>query len=520
MKQVFYITSKELVVYHCEKGQVHEAGRFTSTDHGYETFETFLSCWSHCVSYLLVDVIEEEYRHDTIPHVSGGDRSAMIERKLRQAYRNTPYRCGQVIGRKNDGRRDDEVLFSALTNPHALSAWLKELQLYKVPIVGMYSVPLVSQGLMSALALKDPYALLVSLQDHAFLRQSFFNHRVFKASRLSPLSTIHEDSYSKGFVQELEKNQRYLRNLRLLPHTERLDIYILTTPEFAETHLSGLNNNEQMNFHFVELDYASQSIGLESAPDGNNCTPLFAQLITGKALPVNYLAKSERRFYSLYRIRKTLTACTAALSALAILWSGYNIIAANEIDDKTAEVQHNTIQLYERYQHEAGRLPLVSVSPAEMRDVVEVHTQLLAKRAKPEQLLARISQHVKAFPNIAIEHIDWQVIENVEEFSATNARATVHVAEHLIERGNEVIEIDAYLISSEATYIKAFDVVHAFIDALRSETLFVDVQATSMPIDAHPQSSLIGIAGSDDFVIEQAFSIRIVVEPIGKQTDV
>jgi len=47
----------------------------------------------------------------------GADRRDLVQRKLKQHYRNTPYVAAWLLGRDKSKRRDDRYLFSALTNP-------------------------------------------------------------------------------------------------------------------------------------------------------------------------------------------------------------------------------------------------------------------------------------------------------------------------------------------------------------------------------------------------------------------
>jgi hypothetical protein len=44
----------------------------------------------------------------------------VVARKLAQIFRNTPYRYAQLQGREAEGRRDDRVMYTAVTNPEVL----------------------------------------------------------------------------------------------------------------------------------------------------------------------------------------------------------------------------------------------------------------------------------------------------------------------------------------------------------------------------------------------------------------
>jgi len=63
----------------------------------------------------------------------------MVDRKLRQYYRNSPYCAASLIGRDNSKRRDDRFLFSALTNPDIVAPWLNVLVEHELPVGGGFS---------------------------------------------------------------------------------------------------------------------------------------------------------------------------------------------------------------------------------------------------------------------------------------------------------------------------------------------------------------------------------------------
>jgi hypothetical protein len=85
---------------------------FADTPNGRESFESLLQT-AKCPTYLLTDMIEEDFRHEIVPHLSGNSRAALFQRKFDQFYRGTPFHKATLLQRQNTGRRDDDMLFSA-----------------------------------------------------------------------------------------------------------------------------------------------------------------------------------------------------------------------------------------------------------------------------------------------------------------------------------------------------------------------------------------------------------------------
>ena len=106
---------------------------------GATAFERYLAGMADVPTHLFTDLAEEDFRLDTIPHVGTGDREAILARKLAQIFRNTPYRHALLQGRETEGRRDDRVIYTAITNGEVLRPWLEIIERLKVPLAGIHS---------------------------------------------------------------------------------------------------------------------------------------------------------------------------------------------------------------------------------------------------------------------------------------------------------------------------------------------------------------------------------------------
>ena len=126
-KHLLYLTNERLVSTIWRAGKVLATESFSVDESGQLAFAEYLKRWAKLRVYLLVDLIEQDFRLDTIPHVRGGDRRALLDRKLTQVYRATPYRYAVVQGRETTGRRDDRALFTSVTNSELLAPWLNAI---------------------------------------------------------------------------------------------------------------------------------------------------------------------------------------------------------------------------------------------------------------------------------------------------------------------------------------------------------------------------------------------------------
>src|SRR5262245_63298673 len=162
-------------------GRVVECRTFPDNESGQAGFKEYLTAFDGVPVHVVVDAIEEDYRFETLPHAFGRDRADMVNRKLRQHYRNTPYMSATLLGRDAGKRRDDRYLFSALTNPELINDWLQAVLARGLPVGGIYLLPMLSSTLVEKLGVKSPRLLLV-FQRVGALGLTFFRARPLRLS--------------------------------------------------------------------------------------------------------------------------------------------------------------------------------------------------------------------------------------------------------------------------------------------------------------------------------------------------
>jgi hypothetical protein len=227
-KRALLVTAERAILYQCRNGQVDIAYEFAANEAGRETFLRALVETNPTPIYVLVDVVEEEYRQDVIPHVFGADRKSVLERKFSRLFRGTTYCHAILQGRETEGRKDDKVLLTAITKTDIVAPWIALMEQQKVPVAGIYSLPVLSQALLKKIGAKGANVLLISVQSASGLRQTFFRDRQIKISRLAQMPRIGSVPYASHLMGELEKLRRYLNSLALTSRDAPLDIYILS----------------------------------------------------------------------------------------------------------------------------------------------------------------------------------------------------------------------------------------------------------------------------------------------------
>ena len=127
-RHFLYLTNSRLVSVSTQGKRLVARREFAVSGAGASEFERYLAGLGPVPTYLITDLTEEDFRLDTIPHVGTRDREAMVARKLTQIFRNTPYRYAAMQGRESEGRRDDRVIYTAITNAEVLRPWVEAIE--------------------------------------------------------------------------------------------------------------------------------------------------------------------------------------------------------------------------------------------------------------------------------------------------------------------------------------------------------------------------------------------------------
>jgi hypothetical protein len=136
-KLLICVSAEQVSVIFSRNGKLGRCRVFRNDESGRQEFDRILAAIHNVPVHVMVDVVEEDYRFELLPHSSGRDRSELLDRRLRQLYRNTPYSAAVLQGRDPGKRRDDQYLFLALINPDLVENWLGQVRCHDLPVAGV-----------------------------------------------------------------------------------------------------------------------------------------------------------------------------------------------------------------------------------------------------------------------------------------------------------------------------------------------------------------------------------------------
>ncbi|HLP97728.1 MAG TPA: hypothetical protein VK149_04720 [Sideroxyarcus sp.] len=468
-------------------GTISAVNSFANDADGREGVAQFLEKNRH-PAYLLIDVIEEDFRLETVPHLIGPSRKALLERKFEQFYRTTPFRQATLLHRQTDGRRDDEMLFSALTNPARISPWLDTLHAHRIPLIGIYSLPNISTPLLNGIA--SDHVLLLSWEKSAGLRQTYFNNKRLHFSRLIPINS--DSSFSEAVATETPRTQQYLKSLSLPPPGEALDVYVICHADDKHALEARLESDSELHYTCLDIQDLGKRFKAKNSYPDSDATALFLHLLASKPPSSHYANSEHTHFYMLWQLRRMLFGLAAATMLSSLLWGAASIWQGNIYTAETQPLEKQTEQILQQTQQIQRSFANTSVPAADMKSAVLLARKLTRYSPPPEDILHNLTVVLDTFTQIKVNKLEWKV-------SPADAAPSAYPA--------QVILFDGELLEFGNDYRQALAYLDRFQQALVQQGYTVG--AEKLPLDVSSKGSISGDAAQDESSPAQ-FSLKII----------
>ncbi|MFM7461867.1 MAG: hypothetical protein ACKO15_13630, partial [Burkholderiales bacterium] len=284
-----------------------------------QALEEQLSKYASSPTYLITDLIEEDFRLDTIPHLRGSDRQAILDRKLGQIYRASPYRHAMVQERETDGRRDDRICLHAVTNPELLKPLLALLDRKKVPLEAICSSAVLSSRLLKALDSVFPHTMLVTIIPDLGLRQTYFRNGQIKFSRLIPINYDESRSVGQLITAETSRTWQYLESLRYFEDPASLEVCMLLHARDSALIQEAVSRYPMLRYRLLDINDVAARLKVAPAPTSSHAEEIFCHLYARSSLENHFAAPVETRFATFRRTRIAIFAATAVVLAAGVV---------------------------------------------------------------------------------------------------------------------------------------------------------------------------------------------------------
>jgi len=511
MAQILYLTGQSATLYRTHRKGAVALARFACTENGYGELIQWLKSHDPQPLAILADLIEEEFREEALPHTRGSDRTNLHLRQAGKLFRGTPFRYHRVVGRKRSGRRDDRVLFSALTNRDNIEPLLNALVDAGVAIKGVYSLPIITRRLLKSLGIEYLNVLIVTEQPDGGLRETFLHKGRVHFSRLAPVNDRSPADYCQLVKAEVIKTRRYLNSLRLLPPTESLEIYTICDSARIEALQAMLGSENDLRIHSINLSQAAGMLGFPDHPDMQFSDALFCFLLQTRITGNHYAAPSHLQHWQTFKAKLGLRAATWLLAVGASTLSGMNFVDGLLVGRETGQIRQVSAQVRQDYQQAAQSLPVKPDEAAAMREALRISDRLGAHKVHLKQLFSLLGGGFTRQPIFTMDQLDWFVATNPDaeepgETQRLDGPLNVTDTPYLVTL------VKAHVRRFNGSYRQAHDDVESLAEWLRRQPGVKSAEVVSQPLNTRTDADIQGGIATSAQKETAKFEIRIVTE--------
>lgn len=518
MRRLFYFTGYRLSVLHWKGKELIGSSSFEPTEYGLEKFRRYLLQAENIPGKFLVDVIEEDFRNETIPHVGRNDRVSVVRRLIDRFYRSSQEYCySEIVGREKRGRKDDIVLLGAMTNPQLIQPWITIIEECEVPLSGIWTLPLVSKKILKTLKACNGVVLLVSQQVNSNVRQTLFRDGKLVSSRQSIINQDISDISEIGVLAAPEVNRTldFLRGQNHIAVNEIINLHILGSDEQLISLQQSFKSNDRQSVTIHRIADIHKKLGLTGV-EAKFADGLFSWLCLNQNLMISHYG--EQKLFSRYYNK--LAASVLYVASLFVIITGILMTESNISDAVEFEKSVSLLKQEERnykdlYSKKFKDFEEVFQNAGVMNSAVELADRIkLNSATSPLDFLISLSEILSQDDDgtLYIDKIEWQAI-NVDDKTQLLSKANF--------TGKAAVKHSAVVVGRiddpENNYRASINHIQRIINYLRSNPRIENVETLLMPVDLRSESKFstesgVDIKRRDNTESSGIFSLKITMK--------
>lgn len=486
--RIIYQSDYVMLAYEYQQNSWQCVAQFYTDEAGQRAFIDYLCQQLHLRLIWLIDSSQESHYCHLVPHVQGGDKKRLLQQRKQRIFSNTPYVTTSFQGREQQGRRDDNILFSGLSNAQVLHPWLPLIQACNIPLQGIYSVPLLQEHLFITPELKKHEYVLISSYTPAInaytkigLRQTLFIKQKVKFSRLVALD-LEENSTSPELIstqilKHIQTTQQYIKSIKLLPSNASLQlISILPDALYHKINKQLTRSNHYvMSHHDISphADYYTHELILAVLPSWKI-----------RFLHNHYAQINERQSYRLGLVCRGINILNVLLLSAAVFFAGASFWKSWKVQQETKVKMQQIVDYQQELKQlrlDAPKLPLDFIY---LRNMVDTGNFLKKRLISPETLWVHLSHVLVNYPMLQLQKLLWEIghdqdklfnpnpsPDNTNEIRMTTNRFGRRSQQLYIEEDKskliEGVKVYGTIAIEEENYVQQLKKFQQFIKALK-----------------------------------------------------
>lgn len=403
-KTLLLLTPQQISAWSWQAGALSPPINFTDDESGRQAFSEYLDRHRLPI-WLLVDLAEESFRYEVLPHINDLDHAHLAQRRLQEYYPDTPLRMVIRQFRHPQVGKDDEMLYSALARPERLAPWLEIMQRRHCLLAAIHSIPHLSAQLLAGI--EEEHLLLLSSLASSGIRSSYFCKHRLRYSRLDAQGSL------AATLSECWQMREFLRQRRLLPYNATLKLAVLCSQDDWQAAQSSLPPGFDIT-HF-DITTAAATLGCPIAPQGSDAAPLFLHLLANRPPEKHYAPDDFTRRYRQRNLRRALYTLSGLAAFSGFAWSGVTLWQSGQLENDRASL----VRQIQSLEFETKKLNPDALPASAPMLLASIQSLQALDSPPPELWLEPIAATLDRHPDIHVEKLDWQSVEENGEVRTT-----------------------------------------------------------------------------------------------------
>jgi hypothetical protein len=501
-RRILYFTASEHFLYRSTFAGLELEGRFAADDNGLAEFQAALADKAGALFAVLADLAGEDFHEEQIPLVRGGDREAVLARRLAQRYRDTRLAAALSLGSVAAAeRRNERVLLASFTNTQQLAPWLDALEAAGARLSGVYSVPLLAPALAAALGAREPRLLIVS-PERAGLRQCYVENGRIRFGRLEATVDTAPAALADFVRTESHRLHQYLVTLRALPRDGGpVRVLVIAPPGQRAAFEAALVSDTGLFFRTIDFADAARAVKLHRMPAEAQAETLFVQLAARRPPKDQFASRDDRRRYLVWQLQRGIVAAGAAGFLACALFSGSRWVEVVNTRSQAAEQAASAQNAAQQYERITATFPVTDTTTENLKVTVVEFRRIAERTSSPERAFRHVAGVLDRHPQFELDSLRWNVGKLGEARDGSSApppaaapaapnakaddRSDLYVLVELAGRVNATQRNDYRAITGQ---------VQSFASALVGEGY--QLVRTQLPFDVTSEGTLTGDIGT------------------------
>ncbi|MCX9154840.1 hypothetical protein OPU71_01740 [Niveibacterium sp. 24ML] len=507
LRHLLYLDASGLSCWYWQARALTPGPSFRPDDAGYAEFAGWLEDNKGGYFTLLTDCVEEGFQVETTPYVVGADRRALIARKQNQFFYGSPYASAVSLGRERSGRRDERILFAALTRPALLEPWMERLRAADVVLTSITS-PALLLGHAMRHQVRANARLLVVTRTPAGLRQTLFEDGSLRFSRLATTAESHTSAWGASIPFEVQKTYQYLVTQRALARGTQVVVAVIVHGSDLAAVRSACVDSDSLHYLLLDSGERAATIGLATPPEDSDALPLLLHTAATHGGNAQFAPPRDRMAWRWAIAQRVTLACGLVALAIGLMLAGKAVfdtrMLRQSIEDTLLDAQSNEL----RYERLLSTMPKLPVSLDALQAGIGGIERIDSLADGPADALVRLSRALDRHPAVTVKRIEWSLAaEQVDEAYRASAASPAKAA-----AVRDVVTLEATLpANTPLSQREAVLAINEIIESLRREGA-IEASVVRLPFEYTSDRTLRSSVGGRDpdprFVLKASYPER------------